>query len=103
MSIVKSKIIDQLAKNYPTLLRKDLEISFDLVLNKIIKSLGEGKSVQLRKFGTFKIKEQKARIGRNPKNGTKVYVKPKKVIKWKMSKELFNDLNNKNNDLKNDE
>ena len=93
MRIVKSQLLDQLAKNYPTLLKKDIEKSLDLFLNKIISSLKENQSVQLRGFGTFKIKNQKSKMGRNPKNGSKIYIPAKKTIKWKMSKELFNSLN----------
>ena len=94
--IVKSQILDQLAKNYPTLLRKDIERCLNSFLNKIISSLKNDKSVQLRGWGTLKTKEQKARFGRNPKTNTEIYIPEKKTIQWKMSKELFNALNNKN-------
>ena len=96
MSIVKSQIIDQLADNYPNFLRKDLKKTLNLILDEIISGLIKNNNVEIRGFGTFKIKKQKARIGRNPKNGLKVEIPEKKTIQWKMSKELFNKLNKKN-------
>ena len=96
MSIVKSQIIDQLADNYPNFLRKDLKKTLNLILDEIISGLIKNNNVEIRGFGTFKIKKQKAKIGRNPKNGLKVEIPEKKTIQWKMSKELFNKLNKKN-------
>ena len=96
MSIVKSQIIDQLADNYPNFLRKDLKKTLNLILDEIISGLIKNNNVEIRGFGTFKIKKQKARMGRNPKNGLKVEIPEKKTIQWKMSKELFNKLNKKN-------
>ena len=96
MSIVKSQIIDQLADNYPNFLRKDLKKTLNLILDEIISGLIKNNNVEIRGFGTFKIKKQKARVGRNPKNGLKVEIPEKKTIQWKMSKELFNKLNKKN-------
>ena len=59
---------------------------------KWIQDLGDG--VELRNFGTFRVKTQKASIRRNPKTGEKVAVPEKKVISWKMSKEMFKKINN---------
>lgn len=94
MSIVKSKILDQLADNYPNFLRKDLEKTLDLVLEEIARALSKHQNVEIRGFGTFKIKKQKARIGRNPKNGSKIEIPARNTIQWKMSKQLFKLLNN---------
>ena len=93
MSIVKSQIIDQLADNYPNFLRKDLKKTLNLILDEIISGLIKNNNVEIRGFGTFKIKKQKARMGRNPKNGLKVEIPEKKSIHWKMSKDLFRILN----------
>ena len=100
MSIVKSKILDQLADNYPNFLRKDLEKTLNLVLEEITRALSKHQNVEIRGFGTFKIKKQKARIGRNPKNGLKVEIPEKNTIQWKMSKQLFKLLNNDPNNIK---
>ena len=93
----KSKILDQLANSYNSFLRKDLEKTLNIVLESIIEALSKNNNVEIRGFGTFKIKEQKFRIGRNPKDGTKVKIAAKKNIQWKMSKELFKFLNKEKN------
>ena len=94
MSIVKSKILNQLSKNYPNFLKKDLEKFTDIILNEIKNTLKRGERVELRGFGIFSSKTQKARISRNPKTGEKVNTPAKKTINFKMSKEMFNKLNN---------
>ena len=68
MSFVKNRILDQLANSYPNFLRRDLEKALNLVLDEIIKTVAEGNSVQIRGFGSFKIRHLKSRIGRNPKD-----------------------------------
>ena len=49
-------------------------------------ALCEGKNIEIRGFGTYKIVKRKARIGRNPKNSELVQIPEKKAIKWKISK-----------------
>ena len=94
MAIVKSKLLKQLSNNYPNFLRKDLEKFTDIILNEIKRALKRGDRVELRGFGVFSTKIQKERISRNPKTGEKVAVPEKKVIAWKMSKEMFKKINN---------
>ena len=71
MGIVKSKLLKQIAKNYPNFLKKDLEKFTDIVLNEIKNSLKRGERVELRSFGMFSTHTQKARISRNPKKNDK--------------------------------
>ena len=94
MAIVKSKLLKQLSKNYPGFLKKDLEKFTDIILTEIKRSLQRGERVELRNFGVFSCKIQKARISRNPKTGEKIQTPEKKTIHFKMAKELFNKLNN---------
>mgnify|MGYP001170773755 CR=1 FL=1 len=94
MAIVKSKLLKKLSENYPNFLKKDLNKFTDIILNEIKATLKRGERVELRGFGVFSTRNQKESIRRNPKNGEKVLVKKKKVIHWKMSKELFKKLNN---------
>ena len=94
MAIVKSKLLKQLSNNYPNFLKKDLSKFTDIILNEIKRALKRGDSVELRGFGRFSVKIQKSSIRRNPKTGEKVAVPEKKVISWKMSKEMFKKINN---------
>ena len=94
MAIVKSKLLKQLSKNYPNFLKKDLEKIINIILNEIKLTLKRGERVELRSFGIFSSKTQKARISRNPKTGEKVHTPKKKTIHFKMAKDLFKKLNN---------
>ena len=78
MAIVKSKLLKQLSKNYPNFLKKDLEKFTNIILKEIKFSLKRGERVELRGFGVFSTKIQKARISRNPKTNKKVDTPEKK-------------------------
>ena len=94
MAIVKSKLLNQLSKNYPNFLKRDLEKFTNILLNEIKRALKRGERCELRGFGVFETHIQKARISRNPKTGEKVNTPEKKTIHFKMSKDLFKKLNN---------
>ena len=80
MAIVKSKLLNQLSKNYPNFLKKDLEKITNIILDEIKVTLKRGERVELRGFGIFSTNTQKARISRNPKTGEKVNTPQKKTI-----------------------
>jgi integration host factor subunit beta len=94
LAIVKSKLLKQLSNNYPNFLKKDLSKFIDIILEEIKRALKRSDSVELRNFGRFSVKTQKASIRRNPRTGEKVSVPEKKVISWKMSKDMFKKINN---------
>jgi|TARA_B110001452_G_scaffold108028_1_gene89577 integration host factor subunit beta len=94
LAIVKSKLLKQLSDNYPNFLKKDLKKFTDIVLTEIKEALKRGDRVELRGFGVFSTKTQKARISRNPKTSEKINTPEKKTIHFKMAKELFKKLNN---------
>ena len=94
MAIVKSKLLKKLSESYPNFLKKDLEKFTSIILNEIKLTLKRGERVELRGFGVFSTKIQKARISRNPKTGEKVNTPKKKTIHFKMAKDLFKKLNN---------
>ena len=94
MAIVKSKLLKQLSNNYPNFLKKDLSKFIDIILEEIKRALRRSDSVELRNFGRFSVKTQRASIRRNPRTGEKVSVPEKKVISWKMSKDMFKKINN---------
>ena len=95
MAIVKSKFLKKIFENYPNFYKKDLEKFFDIILIEIKNSLKRGERVELRGFGAWSTHIQKKSIRRNPKTGEKVNTPEKKTIHFKIAKELFNKINNK--------
>ncbi len=93
MSVVKSDLIKELAKNYPNFLKKDLIKLFDITLYEMKDALKRGERVELRDLFTIEPRIQKARISRNPKTNQNVNTPEKKTILFKMSKEWKNKLN----------
>ena len=93
MPITKSKLLKQLSKSYPNLLKKDLEKFFDIFINEVKLALKNDERVELRGWGVFFTKNQRSKTSRNPKTGEKVIVEEKKSINFKMSKDLFNEVN----------
>ena len=95
MSVSKSDLIKELKIIYPNLLKKDLLKIFDIFLNEIKLALKNNERVELRGWGVFYQKLQKSRNSRNPKTGEKIFTPEKKSINFKMSKELFEVINEK--------
>jgi nucleoid DNA-binding protein len=58
--------------------------TFDVIIESLVRS----EKVELRNFGVFKIKERKARFGRNPRTGDSVPVPPRKVVVFKSGLEM---------------
>ncbi len=93
MSVVKSDLIKELAKNYPNFLKKDLIKLLDITLFEMKDSLKRGERVELRDLFTLEPRIQKARVSRNPKTNENINTPEKKTIIFKMSKEWTNKVN----------
>ena len=68
--------------------RKDSEVILEAILDGIVRSLIAGDKVEIRGFGSFRIRERQGRIGRNPKTGTRVDIPAKRVPYFRPGKEL---------------
>ena len=95
MSVSKSDLIKKLSKIYPNLLKKDLLSFFDIFLEEIKTALKNNERVEIRGWGIFYHKIKKKRNSRNPKTGEIILTPEKKVINFKMSKEIFKRVNEK--------
>ena len=91
--MVKSELLQKLCNLHPNILRRDIEKILEIIFLEIAGALSNGKNIEIRGFGTYKIIKRKARVGRNPKNSELVQIPEKKAIKWKISKTFFNRLN----------
>ncbi len=85
--MTKAELVDGVAST-SGLSKKDAEVIVQNVLDAIIESLRRGEKVELRGFGSFRLRERTSRQGRNPKTGAKVHVPAKKVPYFKPGKEL---------------
>ena len=94
--MVKSELIQKLCDAHPNILHKDIEKILEIIFFEITEALCRGENIEIRGFGTYKTKNKTARVGRNPKNSKAIQIPAKKAIRWKMSKILFNRLNNNN-------
>ena len=68
--------------------RQHTGIIVDQLLDAVCRALSEGRHLEIRGFGTFKVRERRARRARNPRSGTEVMVPAKLVPVFKPSKEL---------------
>ena len=91
--MVRSELLQKMCNLHPNIIRRDMEKIFEIIFLEIAGALCEGKNIEIRGFGTYKIVKRKARIGRNPKNSELVQIPEKKAIKWKTSKAFFDRLN----------
>ncbi len=82
----KGDLVNEVSKVLNT--KKDAVAAVECVLSSITKALGEGDSVSLIGFGTFKVAERKARQGRNPQTGAEMYIPASKVPKFTAGKSL---------------
>jgi nucleoid DNA-binding protein len=86
-AMTKADIVDQIAER-TGLTKKDVAETVDAFLNAVARALANGHHIEIRGFGTFRVKDRKSRIARNPRTGEAVPVPPRKVPVFKVSKEL---------------
>jgi integration host factor subunit beta len=90
--MTKAELVEMVASN-TQLTKKHAEIIVNTVLESIVGSLKAGEKIELRGFGSFRIRQRGARIGRNPKTGVQVPVPAKRIPYFKPGKELRELLN----------
>src|SRR6202790_2622447 len=78
--------------------RKESETIVEGMFESIIAALPQGDKIDIRGFGSFRTRQRRGRVGRNPKTGAKVEVPPKKIPFFKPSKELKDFVNTTNGD-----
>ena len=83
------KITDQLGTKGLELGQQDVLEVVQSLIHEITESLAQGDTVVMRNFGAFKVRETKAKIGRNPKNpGKDVHIPARAAVKFKPGKEM---------------
>jgi len=85
--MTKADLVDEVVQA-TGLPKKDVALIVDGFLEAISQTLINNGHVEIRGFGSFKIKYAKARVARNPRSGATVHVPPKLVPFFKVSREL---------------
>ncbi len=92
--MIKSELIERIAQTNPHLYQRDAGRIVNAIINEISDALARGNRVELRGFGAFSVKHRPARIGRNPRTGTRVDVDEKFTPFFKPGKKIHARLNN---------
>jgi integration host factor subunit beta len=85
--MTKADLIEEVSR-LAELTRKDSEVIVDAIFDSVVRSLRVGDKIEIRGFGSFRTRQRKPRVGRNPKTGDRVEVPAKKIPFFKPSKEL---------------
>ena len=94
--MTKAELVE-LISNETGVSKKDTGIVVNLILENIGRALVGSDKVELRGFGSFKVKERRARKARNPRTGDGVQVPAKLVPYFKASNELKARVNHEGN------
>jgi integration host factor subunit beta len=85
--MTKADLIEEVSR-LAELTRKDSEVIVETIFDSVVRALRTGDKIEIRGFGSFRTRQRKPRVGRNPKTGDRVEVPPKKIPFFKPSKEL---------------
>jgi len=91
----KSELVEALSVREGLTYKKAEQI-VNLVFDSMAEALVENDRIEIRGFGSFMVKDYKAYMGRNPKTGEVIEVKPKKLPFFKVGKELRERVNGEN-------
>ena len=91
--MLKSDLFVSLNKKYPSLSLQDIELISNLFFKKIVQSLKQGNNIEIRGFGTFSKKTNKAKFVRNPKTNEKIHKEESFKIHFKIGKILHKKIN----------
>ena len=85
--MTKADIVEKVAAG-TGLTKLETEAIIEGFLNTVIHFLRNGKGIEIRGFGSFKVKKKNARYARNPRTGEKVFVEEHYVPVFKFSKDF---------------
>ncbi|MDX1647471.1 MAG: HU family DNA-binding protein [Longimicrobiales bacterium] len=87
--MTKADLVEQIAEAIgPGVTKKDCALVVDGFLNAVKLALADGENIEIRGFGTFKVRKRKTRMARNPRTGEPVEVPARMVPVFKPSKHL---------------
>src|SRR6202163_1041172 len=91
-TVTKADLVEEVVR-VSELPRKESEAVVETIFESIIGALKAGDRIEIRGFGSFRTRQRRGRTGRNPKTGAKVEVPPKRILVFKPSRELKEQVN----------
>ena len=85
--MTKADLVERVARE-ADMTKKDAEQLVEIIFDSITETLNKGGKIELRGFGSFRVRERNSRKGRNPKTGDSVAIPAKRVAYFKPGKEL---------------
>lgn len=86
--MTKRELIDEVVRQFPQLARRNAEDVVQAIFDTMTETLRSGERIEIRGFGSFVVKQRRAREGRNLKTGDVVPVAAKRIPFFKVGKEL---------------
>lgn len=91
--MTRSELVQRLSAKYPNCPTADIEKSVKIILEHIMATLGEGRRIEVRGFGSFSVRYRAPKVGRNPKTGDAVKLSGKYATHFKPGKLLRETVN----------
>ena len=86
--MTKRGIIEEVLARCRGLSRRQSETSLNAMFNAMTHALARGERIEIRGFGTFDVRKRDAREGRNPRTGSPIKIKAKRIPFFRAGKEL---------------
>ena len=96
----RADLLDAVAAKCASLSRGEARAGCEMALEEMAASLTRGEAVKLRSFGLFSVRAKRERIGRNPRTGAEVPITPRRVLTFKPSPVLLEEVNRRTKQVK---
>lgn len=86
--MLKKDLVNRITANLDGFLKKDVGYAVDIILENISEALAEGRRAEIRGFGSFSIRQRKARSTKNPRTGKIMDIPVRNTVHFTMSKSI---------------
>ena len=91
--MTKTELVRHVVRRFPYMTREDAEMIVDTIFDSMADALARGDDIEIRGFGSLRVKDRGARVGRNPKTGESVHIPAKKLPLFRIGRELNERIN----------
>ena len=85
--MTKADLVEKVARD-ADMTKKDAEHLVEIIFDSITGTLNKGEKIELRGFGSFRVRERNSRKGRNPKTGEEIPISARRVVTFHASQKL---------------